>query len=208
MSALLTLLNSIGSDMSVISTTFANLPAPAAAGANVYRVTDIGGGALFVSTGTVWKPVGGSCVLAASAAAGASVTGTTNETALATVTVPAGLMTAHGALRVRTLWSYTNSANNKVPRMRLGGISGTVFMGPTFTTTASAQIDSDVRNRGAANSQVSWNFSSLGTGSSTGAVTTGSVDTATAQDLVFTGQLASSGETLTLESYRVELLIP
>ncbi|MBP3958342.1 hypothetical protein J8F10_24095 [Gemmata sp. G18] len=171
-------------------------------------MTDIGGGALFISTGTIWKPVGGSCVLASSSVSGVSVTGTTSETTLATVTIPAGLMTANGALRVRTLWSYTNSGNNKVPRMRLGGIGGTVFMGPTFTTTASAQIDSDVRNRGAANSQVSWNFSSLGIGSSTGAPTTGSVDTATAQDLVFTGQLTNTGETITLESYRVELVIP
>lgn len=38
------------------------------------------------------------------------------------------------------------------------------------------------------------------------AVVTATVDTASAQDLVITGTLASSGDTLTLESYLVELL--
>ncbi len=206
MRSLLTLLSG-SDDMPITATTFASLPSASAATGRIYRVTDIAGGALFISTGTIWKPINGHLVLAASATP-QSVTGTTSETVLATVTIPAGLMTANGQLRIRSLWSYPNSANNKIPRMRLGGTSGTIFLGPTFTTTASAQYDSHIRNRNAQNSQVSWNFSSAGTGTSTGTVTTGTVDTSAAQDLVLAGVLANTGETLTLETYTVELLVP
>jgi hypothetical protein len=206
MHSLLTLLSG-SDDMPIIATTFANLPSASASTGRIYRVTDLGN-ALFISTGTIWKPLGGHLVLAASATP-QSVTGTISETTLATVAIPAGLMTANGQLRIRTLWSYTNSSNNKILRVRLGGTSGTIFLGPTLTTTAGAQIDTQTRNRNAQNSQVGFNFGgSTGLGTTTGTPTTGSVDTSAAQDLIISGVLANTGETITLESYTIELLIP
>jgi hypothetical protein len=151
--------------------------------------------------GSLWH------VLAASAV-GVSHTGDTSETALATVQVPANMMGANGILRVTTLWTITNSGNNKTLRARLGGIAGTAFLGATFTTSASVHDQRLIRNRNAANSQVG--FAAIngtgGWGVSSGAVATGAVDTAANQDLVITGQLASAGETITLEAYLVELL--
>jgi len=148
-------------------------------------------------------------ILGASAATGASVTGTVTETALATITVPAGAMGLNGIIRVTPLFSYTNSANNKTLRVRLGGIGGPAFLSNAATTTLLAQPIVLIRNRGVANSQVGFTaatFSSVGI--TTGALATGSVDTSAATTVVISGQLANTGETITLESYLVELIVP
>lgn len=131
----------------------------------------------------------------------------TNENILATITIPAGAMGLNGQLRVTTLWTVTNSVNNKVIRVRLGGIGGTAYLGNTLTTSASAADTRVISNRGAANSQVGWQ-SGLGTGGSSSAVQTSAIDTSAATTLVITGQKATAGETLTLESYLCELILP
>jgi hypothetical protein len=145
-------------------------------------------------------------VLDASAEA-VSHTGDTSETALATIQVPASLMGANGILRVTTLWSITNSANNKTLRARLGGISGTQYLAVTLTTQATYRDQRQIANRNSLASQVGMSNTVLGGfGSSATALSTSSLDTAANQDLVITGQLAAAGETITLEAYLVEVL--
>jgi hypothetical protein len=136
-----------------------------------------------------------------------TLTGSTSETALATIAIPAGAMGANGILRVTTLWSFTNSGNNKTLRVRLGGIGGKDFFNPVITTNAIIQTQTIIRNRNAQNAQASFaaGMSNAFT-TSTAGVVTGTVDTSAAQDLVFTAQLANAGETITLESYLVEIL--
>ena len=144
-------------------------------------------------------------VLAASGAS-ASHTGDTNETALATVTVPAGAMGANGALRITALWSYTNSANTKIFRCRFGnGLSGTAFINTTATTTAASRLFTTIQNRNATNSQIAGSAGGNFTATTTANVT-GTIDTTASQSVTLSGLLASSGETITLESYVVELL--
>lgn len=144
-------------------------------------------------------------VLAQSAVA-ASVTGTTNETTLATIAIPAGAMGVNGSLRITTLWTTTNSANNKNLRVKLGA---TAFTDIALTTTAAGQFQTHIRNRGAPNSQVAF---IVGSGfpfaSSAGSPFPGAIDTAVSQTLALTGQLANTGETITLEAYTVEILNP
>lgn len=149
----------------------------------------------------------GPTLLAASAVA-VSVTGTTAETALATVTIPAGAMGLNGAIEVRSSWTHTNSANAKSLRVRLGGIAGTAFLALSNTAAASVSDMRRIRNRGAANSQVGSCAAATTTpvGSSGNALVTGAVDTSAAQDIVISGQLALNTETITLESYEVWLL--
>lgn len=135
-----------------------------------------------------------------------SVTGTTTETTLATIPVPAGIMGLNGVLRITTVWTVTNSANNKALRVVLGG---SLFSGVDLTTTASAQFQAHIRNRGVANSQIGFIVSSgFPFSTSGGSPVTGAVNTAVAQNLLITGQLASGAETITLEAYTVELLNP
>lgn len=133
----------------------------------------------------------------------------TSENILATITIPAGAMGLNGLVRVTTLWSYTNSANNKILSVRYSGAAGTQISTATATTTAGARIGSQFQNRGAANSQVYGMQGATGgwgtAGTAPGAM---SVDTSVATTIVIAGQKASAGETLTLESYLVELILP
>jgi hypothetical protein len=135
-----------------------------------------------------------------------SHTGNTDETALASITIPAGAMGPNGVLRVTSLWSYTNSGNNKNLRVRLGGLAGTQYTGITATTTATLRHQCQIHNRNAANSQVGVTGSLQTYGTNAAAITTSAINTAADAVLAFTAQLASAGETISLESYLVELL--
>lgn len=139
-----------------------------------------------------------------------SKTGDTSETVMATITIPAGAMGPNGALRVTSLWSFTNSGNAKRLRIRLGGIGGTVFFDTNAYTAQEAAVDlaRTITNRNSEASQVSRGGTSTGAGGTTSIPITGTVDTTVAQDLVLTCQLSNSGETINLESYSVELLVP
>lgn len=142
----------------------------------------------------------------AQSAAPASVTGTVSETTLATIAIPAGTMGLNGALRITSIWSYTNSANNKTVRARF---SGQALGSTVMTTTATASILWEAINRGALNSQVT-NGAGAGAGlvASGNAVVTMTVDTSITQNLILTATLANTGETITLEGYTVEVLNP
>lgn len=136
-----------------------------------------------------------------------SVTGTVNETTLATYTVPANTVGANDALLIIPIWTYTNSANNKIMKIYLGGLSGTLYLNTTFTTSALFQHIIMIRAANATNSQKGFNNGSQsGIGSSTGSIATSARDMTVAQDIVFTGTLANTGETIALQGYMIALL--
>jgi hypothetical protein len=146
-------------------------------------------------------------VLAQSYAA-VSHTGSTAEVALATISIPAGAMGANGSIEVDTVFSYTNNANLKTLRVRFGGVSGTEYLVNNVTTTVSARDSRLIANRNSASSQVggySVGILSGGWGGNGNAAITSAVNTANAVDLVISGQLASAGDTVTLEGYTVTL---
>lgn len=132
------------------------------------------------------------------------LTGGTGETTLATITLPAGAMGANGQIVMETQWSWTNSANNKTPKVKFG--ASTVY-GLAHTTTAGLATRQRLANRGAANSQVGVNGASDNFYGGSLAVVTYAVDTSASVDITITGQLALGTETMTLESYQV-LLYP
>lgn len=163
------------------------------------RISDVGiaPGLRIVCDGSNWRPAGVQ-VLARSAVA-VSVTGTLTKTALVTVAVPAGLLGTNGGLRITAGLSHTNSANNKVMSVEYGSSTARTF---TRTTTAAQGFNLLVQNRGSATSQVS---TAILDGLNT--VTTGlTTDSSAAQNLTINGTLASTGETITLEDYVVEVL--
>ena len=150
-------------------------------------------------------------VLAASAATGMAVTGTTNETTLATVNIPAGLIGNNGILIITAYWTITTSGNNKTVRVRLGaagaGLSGTAYTAIVQTTNTAFKTQCQIVNRNSQSAQ----FGDGGNGSGGWAPAastwvTSSVATSSASQLVLTGQCANSGDTITLESYLVELV--
>lgn len=137
-----------------------------------------------------------------------SVTGTTSETALATITIPANAMGANGAVRIWTAWNWTNNGNSKTPRTRFGGAGGTIYSSNTLTTSQSVQDVKIIQNRNNTGSQVGSSTTLGGFSNSSVATVTSSVDTTADVDIVISGQLANSADTLTLERYLVELLVP
>lgn len=152
----------------------------------------------------------------AQSAVAASHTGDTNETALATIAIPANAMGLNGRLSGQLSWALTSTANGKTLRVRFGasgaGLSGTQIMAVTnVTSLASVTFLFSFANRGSASSQVGSVPVSSNTGlGGSGALgmPTAAIDTTAASEIVISGALANSGETITLESYYVELMIP
>lgn len=144
----------------------------------------------------------------ASGAPGTAHTGTVNETGLVTVDIPANALGANGRLRVSQLWSMTNNANNKTFRIRWSTISGTAFAAVVNASVIGWKDTREIANRGATNSQAAQLASTAGANTLGGTPTTGTIDTTAATTLLLTAQLANSGDSMTLESYSVELLRP
>jgi hypothetical protein len=151
---------------------------------------------------------GGVSLLAQSNAA-ISLTGTTTETTLATYTLPANTLGANGILRITSFWSCNNTANNHTARVRFGGTLGTVYLTDNLNSRLNGQGITHIRANNATNSQKAFagnNFVGSSFTSGTVAVTTSSVDTTSNVDVVISGQLANSGDNMTLEGYTIELL--
>jgi hypothetical protein len=131
-------------------------------------------------------------------------TGDTNETTLATVEIPGGLMGGNGLLRIRTQTGQTNNANNKTFRIKL---NGNEIVDTTASVTGSAGTSrvTQVQNRGAVDSQVVQGATSASDpGETTVAPTTLAVDTDANMTLTITGQLTNAADEIALESYSVE----
>lgn len=193
----------LGNDF--IRTTWASRPDASTMTGLVIFVTDIGPiGTMFISNGSRWAPVGGSCVLAINQTTSA-VTGTVDETNLASVTVPAGLMSANGQLEIFTLWSHTSSATTRTVRIRLGDVlTGTAFYGPSLGTTNTLQGFTIIRNNNSLSSQYGFPIT-VGSGLATNPVTlvTSSVNTGLDTGIHFSAQLGSSVHFANLEGYSV-----
>lgn len=138
-------------------------------------------------------------VLAQSSVA-ASHTGNTSETTLASVVIPAGAMGPNGRVRITSLWSGTNSANAKTMRHKFGGVN---YFAQNLTTQNGWRHENEIGNRNVANTQIGNGNNAFG--SMSVAPNSSAVDTSSDVTIQFTGQLANAAETVTLESYLVEL---
>jgi hypothetical protein len=133
-------------------------------------------------------------------------TGDTNETVEFTATIPGGYLGPNGRVRVKVATTYTNSANNKTIRVRLGGLAGAVVGQQILTTTASSTFEFDFANNANQAIQVGGVAAGIGGYGAGSAASSGTINTANDQDLVVTAQLANSGETITITSVCVEIL--
>ena len=163
--------------------------------------------------GSFWREIsrrypttyGRAVQILAMSAVQATVTATTAETTLATITVPANAMGQNGAVRITTTWSHSTNVNAKTMRTKFGGTThGTVAVTATVATREQRQI----HNRNVTNAQVGFSSGSGGWVSTSSANTTSAIDTTAAVDIELTGQLAVGTDTLILEYYLVELLRP
>lgn len=153
-----------------------------------------------ISDGTRWRPIGPFVVLQPNA----SVTGTTAETTLASVTIPANLLGADGSVRVYALYSFTGTAGIKYLRIK--------FNGNTFVSLApSAPVLSTSVLRQFSNLTTGTQVSSAVGLAAEGAtnsnpITTLFVDTTADTTLTVTAQLAVGTDTASLAKVIVEIL--
>lgn len=130
-----------------------------------------------------------------------SVTGTTAETTLATINIPAGAMGANGFIEIVPLLIWTNSANSKTVRIKIGGQE---MWSISQTTNAGVKAIVTINNSGSQSVQRgSVNPNGLGVFSV--AVPVGSVNTANATTVTITGTLANAADTITLDSWLARL---
>jgi len=137
-----------------------------------------------------------------------SSTNDTNETAFATVSIAAAALGNNGQLRVHTNWICTNNGNAKTVRVRYSGASGFTFLSQNISTTAGCSAVTHIGQNNSTFAQVgsSQGVLSTGTGFASSQGSTAVADTSAATSLVITGQKGTGTDTLTLNSYVVELL--
>lgn len=158
---------------------------------------------LGLTIGTHVASFAGSQQTLAQSGASVSCDGTTNENILGTYTLPAGTMGANDIIEIDSLWTYTNSANNKLVFHRFGG---TDFLAPTLTTSARSQLKCIIRAANSVSAQIG-HVPTVVTpyGSSGVSAVSGTVNTANNVTISIVGQKASAGETLTLLGYSIIL---
>lgn len=130
-----------------------------------------------------------------------SVTGTTAETTLASITIPGGAMGPNGTVRVTAFFSCTNNANVKTALVKLGAMSP----GAALANSATDQIIAIFRNAGTTAAQKAYQ-GGTGVGAITGLKQSATLDMTQDQVLTITGTLATAADTITLEGYTVEIL--
>lgn len=149
-------------------------------------------------------------VLATSSATVSISTGT-SEVVLVTIPIPAASMGANGRLRITTMWSLTSSGNNKTTRLRFGasgaGLGGSPIVAATMTTNTGIRVQTEIMNVASASIQKSFTTNSnSGFGTTTGTTPiSAAINTANASEIVLSGQPANAGETVSIESYCVEV---
>lgn len=144
-----------------------------------------------------------------------AVSSGTSETILKTHSITAASIpvAANSLIRIHALWTYTNSANAKTVRVRIGaagaGTGGTIVFSAAPTTTATIARDVYLFVR-STSSQVCTPLSAATheTAASVAAAVTPAIDLTANWEIAITGTTASSGETITLEASAVTIETP
>lgn len=171
-----------------------------------------GSGPYGITPGGVAIPLWGSALLG-NVSTDTSLTGLTSEEILYSLVIKAGTVGLNDVLSVHPLFSYTNSANNKTLRVKIGAdvATGTTIWSAVNTTTLSAGPRIGLRSRNSLGAQILEHVGNGGFGSAEGYGSSGTDLTTTAIDfsidrtLFITGQLALAGESITLRSVIVRL---
>ena len=173
----------------IIDYTWATKPSVAPLG-QIICITDIGeNGSLCRGDGA--KFIRLNPVNFYSSASSLAVTGTTAETTLLATSIPAGFINKRGRLNVLGLMILTNNANLKTLKVKFGGQTLATV---TSTSQAALGFSTWLLNLNSETAQRNNNATSF------------TIDTTIANDLVITGQLANSADTLTLIALSVEII--
>lgn len=118
---------------------------------------------------------------------------------LASFVILTGTLGPRSILQFEPVWSFTNSANNKIVKINIGS---TNIYNVTRTTSAKEAPMIVLANRDALNSQVIPYVTTYVIADAT-APTTSAIDFSVNQTVTITGQRANGADTLSLEYYRI-----
>ena len=173
----------------IIDYTWATKPSVAPIG-QIICITDVGeNGILCRGNGSKWIRMHPTTFYSLST--NVVLTGTTTETTLLTVPLVGGLLNKTGRLNILSFLSFTNNANAKTVKIKLGG-NILAILNSTNQTTFSLNcwllnLNSETSQRN--NNAVSY-----------------AIDTSIENDLVITGQLANASDSITLTAVSAEII--
>ena len=169
--------------------TWANKPSVAPSG-QIICVTDVGeNGILCRGNGTKWVRMHPTTV--SSLGSSVVLTGTTAETTLLTIPIKGGLMGLGGRLNVLSFCAFTNNANSKAVRAKVGA---TVVASMVSTNQSTSGFNFWMLNINSETSQRTITSAGI------------SVDTSVDFTLTLTGQLANSADSLTVFAQTLEVI--
>ncbi len=181
--------------------TWANKPSVAPLG-QIICVTDVGeNGSLWRGNGTKWVRL--SQIHFYNLTAAVALTGTTSETTLVTITIPAGLIGSKGKVKLYPLWSTTNNANTKTLRVKFP--SNTIYTGTSQNVVHNTGL-LILRNLNSESVQRMSSGMLAGLGGTISSIAQTTVDTSAATSIMITGQLQVGTDTMTLEGLFVEIV--
>jgi len=147
--------------------------------------------------------LGAAATLTVATGSNSGYTGVTTEVTMASAVIPAGLLGTNGAVIAEGLWAHNSTAGAKVSKIAFGG---STLLSVSATTTLTTDIRKKIQNR-SATSQI--NRVAVDTGASQSvAPTLLSIDTTAEVTVALTGSIATATDTLVLENFLIELLLP
>jgi hypothetical protein len=129
----------------------------------------------------------------------AGYTGSTTETFLVNVAIPAAGMGLNGSIRVTVNETTNNSAGAKTFKTYLG--ASQIAQSGSYTTSTGGTQQIQVRNAGTQ----AFNSSQVVGGTATGAAVYTAVDTSVVSFIALSGQLATATDNVIVEGYTIEL---
>lgn len=133
-----------------------------------------------------------------------ALTGTTTETTIDTIVIPANTLLANGRFELDLLLSCNANANIKRLRVRTAAPAGGSVVGSltvSTSTTVSARFSFGFVNQNSTGSQKTTGLGGGSFGESAAAPSTFALDTTQDITLYLTGLLANTGDNITIESY-------
>jgi len=130
------------------------------------------------------------------------LTGSTVDTIMATVPIPAHQIGPGGTVEVIALYTWTSSVNQKTMRIKLGGL--TFYLMNNTAANPGYYAGSRIYNN---SDEQSYNYVQANTfyGVIGNGLQNNAVDTRVAVNLDFNGQLALGTETMALRNYTVKI---
>jgi len=135
------------------------------------------------------------------------VTGDTSEHDILTLSnvIPANSLGPNGMIKVWSRWVYEGTAAIKTPRIKFGGT--TFFSNGVAATNLITQSEVMISNFGATNLQHAFDPTIASqVGNSPNGLTTSTIDTTSAQSIVFTMQLTNGADKGRLDDYLVQVM--